>query len=109
MAVKCPYNELELKIALMGLSSVDLDEAKVKAMGEKYELSLEKKTINKHIAEDNGIDIPTLISSPNYALLLTEYMQTLVNKMISEMQKEFGLTNIEAWGILAAITNSIKD
>lgn len=107
--MKCPYNQLELSLALLRFNSKlekgELDDNKIQQValespGHKFPES--KADQNKVIAEANGIDVPTLINSPNYAVLVAEYKHDLLRKTINDFQEKAGLNNDEAWALVMA-------
>lgn len=105
--MKCPYNEMQLRIALMNLDKKVEEIGEDKFAGIMNRVSMnqlpeDKAGQNKLVAESNGIDVATLINSPNYETLMLEYKQGLLLKSIGEMEERLGVDNKTAWAIVVA-------
>ena len=103
MDVQCPYNELQLKIALIAasdkLADVNLQEKILSKIKETPNITEDKAIFNKNIADFNGISVADLINSPNYETLKSEYASTLFYKILN-IYKDFNFTDKEAWALL---------
>lgn len=105
----CPYDEITLKIALIGLERKIADESLAKKVNSRLSEFLveDKSVLNKRIAKHNGIEVSDLINSPNYVTLKEEYSQTLVLKAIAVLKEET-FTDKEAWALVALGTGLLK-
>ena len=110
MKIQVPYNFFDLKIALMQMVEILGEEgvATLISRAEKtsenfnsFELLRTKKEINQAIAEENGVSIDALISSPNYTLLVESYSQRVTNKLVEKMSVTLEITEIQAWSLIA--------
>ena len=104
--VKSPYNEYDLKLALLGINESLLTDDLINELNSisnvKDNVSLQKK-----VAEYNGIDIITLINSPNYLILVEMYKDNIFKKSL-ELLESKGFKNDEAWAILVMATGNLK-
>jgi len=105
----CPYDEITLKIALLGLEKKIADETLAKKVNSRLSEFLieDKAVLNKRIANHNGIEVVDLINSPNYSTLKEEYSQTLILKAIGILKEET-FTDKEAWALVALGTGLLK-
>lgn len=112
MGLKIPYDGLTLQIALLGLSNKPELMKKMEKFAEdrkdEDKLLADKAELNKRVAASNGIDVTTLINSPNYQSLLTEYCANIVKQRIEECKKETGMSDKEAWALVAMTMGLIK-
>jgi len=102
-----PYTDIEIKIALLRLGqrmdSKEFEDKLDAFTPEKVAPDLmDKKALNKAIAESNGISVKDLINSPNYGTLKDEYTFGRIRDVIKLMESNLGLANDEAWAIMAA-------
>jgi len=107
--MKCPYDEITLKLALLGLESKMADDTlanKINARLSDFLIS-DKAEMNQKIAKHNGIEVVDLINSPNYTTLKEEFSQTLLLKAISILKEET-FTDKEAWALVAVGTGTLK-
>ena len=109
MAVVCPYDEITLKLALLGLEKKIEDSDLAERVHSRISdfLVSDKAELNKQIAKHNGIDVIDLINSPNYGTLKEEYSTTLMMKSI-DILKEETFSDKEAWAILAIGSGILK-
>ncbi len=105
----CPYDEITLKLALLGLEKKMEDMSLAEKINSRLAefLVSDKAELNRQIAKHNGIEVPDLISSPNYNTLMEEYSQTLMMKAIGILKEE-SFTDKEAWALLAIGTGILK-
>lgn len=96
----CPYSDLELKIAAIGLANKFEDPEFVKK-AEEVNNQAEQPT-KENIAKFHGISVKDLIDSPNYKVLVEEYGDHKGKEIIRELEG-IGLSNKEAWVVLASI------
>ncbi len=108
--IKCPYDSITLKLALLGLDKKLEDDELAKKINIRMSefLVTDKSEINKKIAEYNGISVIDLINSPNYSLLREEFSKTLILKAI-DVLKEESFSDKEAWALLSVATGNLKD
>lgn len=99
----CPYTKMDLTIAMLGL------EQKLEKIGEenlKQVLEKEFKTLNKPLnkeaAKFHGVTVKELIDSPNFEKLQKQYMDSAVNKLVSNVCKKLDLEPVEVWSLIAA-------
>ncbi|MFC1757069.1 hypothetical protein ACFLZC_02865 [Patescibacteria group bacterium] len=59
------------------------------------------ETFNVLVAKDNGIDIGTLLSSPNYVYLCEEYAEKTAEMLATRLSKEVGYSEVESWAVVA--------
>ena len=106
MSVKCPYDELTLKIALISITEEQY--ALLEKAPANFNIPQSKVELNKAVADRNGMPMLDLLQSPNYTILMEEYSTFQVHNLIEDLEKR-GFTNKQAWGILAVIEGSVKD
>ncbi len=104
--IEIPYDELELKIALIGIDLKKFNKKRIMKLKSEFKLAGlipgGKKDLNKKIAEYHGISAKELINSTNYKVLREEYQKNLVNKFISKFVEKLDITKKQAWAILTA-------
>ncbi|TSC83265.1 MAG: hypothetical protein G01um101419_95 [Parcubacteria group bacterium Gr01-1014_19] len=104
--MEIPYNEWELKMALCGVPKEmgDGESEKVKKLLAEIERQVpdSKKELNQKVAEANGITVKDLIDSPNYKVLIQDHLSQATRNLVEEMKKEFNITDIQAWAVIAA-------
>ena len=107
--MNCPYDEITLKVALIGLNSKMEDESLAIRVKERMSefLITDKSELNKKIAEHNGVGVLDIINSPNYITLKEEFSKTLLLKTI-EVLKEETFSDTEAWAIITLATGVLK-
>ena len=101
--MKCPYNELDLKLAMIGMPELTT-ELETKFGNIKLEFPQTQAEINKAVAEHNGITLEMLINSPNMGAMITTYREILLLKLIDQLKSELGLTDKQAWALVVAGT-----
>ena len=103
MGIKVPYDDLTLKIALLG-SEKKLTKKITKKIEQKLnrEFGKDKAEKNIKIAEENGITVKTLINSPNYKTIVEEYDSKAAKRFVEILKEEANLNDKEAWAILCA-------
>ncbi|MEK7097842.1 MAG: hypothetical protein AAB906_03280, partial [Patescibacteria group bacterium] len=108
--VEIPYNNWELRLALIGLTADLEDEEKTKELRAEFESRLpkEKKDLNKKIADSNGITAEQLINSPNYQVLHQEYINGVIHDLVNTIKKQFNATDIQAWALIAVALGLIR-
>ncbi len=103
--IEIPYDELELKIALIGIDLKKFNKKRMMKLKSEFKLagliSGGKKDLNKKIAEYHGITVEKLIDSSNYQILRGEYQKNLVNKFVSKLVEKLDITKKQAWAIMA--------
>ena len=100
--INMPYTILELQLAALDINE---EQFKIPEILEINELINNKQAINKAVANDNGIDIIDLINSPNYNVLLNEFIEKQIIKVKDSLIKN-GFNDKTAWAIIA-IANGI--
>jgi len=107
--IVCPYDQLTLKLALLGLETKMEDTSLAEKINDRLSDFLvdDKAELNKRIAKHNGIEVTDLINSPNYKTLMEEYSQKLMMQAI-DILKEESFTDKEAWALLAIGTGILK-
>ncbi len=105
--IDIPFGRLELLMALSELGGPDSEKMagiglKVNLIGVEL-LPADRALKNIKIATWHGISLEVLINSPNYAILCEEYTEYGIRTWIDRMQKEVGLTEPQAWAIVAGI------
>ena len=107
MEIQCPYTALDMRIAMINLDESNFTEEKLNKFQNQVLLSLgnidNKADMNKKIAEANGINVETLINSPNYKLLVQEFIAKGVKTIVALSREELGLNDKQAWGVLMSI------
>lgn len=93
--MECPYNEFELKMALISLTDEQIDQVN-KLKTEDIQID------NKRIAEFHDISVLDLINSPNYALLCEKYKELELMKVKAQLES-IGLSNKQAWALLVGV------
>ncbi len=108
--MEIPYNNWELRLALIGLTADLEDEEKTKELRAEFESRLpkEKKDLNKKIADSNGITAEQLINSPNYQVLHQEYINGVIHDLVNTIKKQFNATDIQAWALIAVALGLIR-
>ena len=106
MSITIPYGNFTLSMALLGLQNRPGLKEKMEQMMGKYAqedgaIPGGQAEVNRKVAEHNGITVETLINSPNFELLKEEYGNLMVSARVERMTKDLGLTNKEAWAIMA--------
>ena len=108
--MNCPYTKMELMIALISV------EGKLEGKDDKLQEALvaiapevtTKAGLNVAISEYNGITVQQLIDSPNYKVLVEEYQDNKVCMAISMLERDFGMSNKEAWAMMVAGTDGLN-
>jgi len=105
----CPYDQITLKLALLGLEKKMADDTLAEKVNSRLSefLIADKAEMNKKIAQHNGIEVIDLINSPNYETLKEEFSQTLVVRAIAILKEE-SFTDKEAWALVAIGTGILK-
>lgn len=110
MNVSVPYDELTLKIALMGASKkLEVDGLQERIL-EKIS-SISSKTMsefNQAVAEYHGISVLDLINSPNYESLKGEFGNHNISRLVS-IYKEEGFDDKESWALVCVSMGNILD
>lgn len=106
---KIPLDETELVHAANSIDEESIDREKLKQMCAEFNDSLpgDKKALNQAVAEENGVSVEGLISGMNYEILCAEYKANLAQSLIDKLQKEFDLTEKQAWALFAAMIKTI--
>ena len=103
--MKIPYDEWELKIALISLMGDEekFTEEKLCEIENEFKdkISSKKEDLNKKIAEYQGITIEQLINSPNYKVLYGEYVFSICKQIVEKFVEKFEITEKQAWAIVA--------
>lgn len=111
MELNVPYDELSLKIALMGVSNklekdISLQERilnKISEVSPKTEESL-----NEKIAKHNGISVKDLIDSPNYLILKEEFAREKFHEVRGIYLSE-GFDDKESWAMMCVSMGLLRD
>ena len=105
--INCPYDALTLQIAMLGaankLEKYEQQHGEGSTVEKLNSLQLttpEPSELNKRAAEHHGITIDQLINSPNYAVLKSEYGESMVHKVMGILKTEFGFEDKEAWALM---------
>ncbi len=101
--MKIPYNDLELRIALLGIDGEKFTDEKMKEIEKKFKDKLPKQDseLNKKIAEYHGVSAIDLINSPNYKILCVEYQKNILEEFINEIVEKIGITKKQTWALVA--------
>lgn len=102
MKINCPYDDLEINIAALGLNNkLEVIDAMLNdpEFTVKFSAPASKADLNKDIANFQGISISELINSPNYNTLVEEYKNSEVHRLL-EYLKSKGFSDKEAWAFL---------
>lgn len=107
--MNCPYDEITLKVALLGLNKKMEDEALGNRIKERLSefLITDKADLNKKLAEYNGVGVLDIINSPNYTTLREEFSKTLILRAI-DVLKEESFTDKEAWALITLATGVLN-
>lgn len=106
--MKIPYTEMQLlagKLELMDI--IERDEGGFEEKSEEVRREFEaqfpeaKKDLNARVAEFHGITVDTLVNSPNYTTLTSEYGEDVLKRLIGRMKEKLGLTDLQAWTLFA--------
>ena len=106
--MKIPYSEMQLltgKVELMRL--IEQDERGFEEKSEEVKKEFEalmpevKNELNAKVAEFHGITVDTLVNSPNYATLGSEYCEDVFKRLIGRMKEKLDLTDLQAWTLVA--------
>ncbi|MEK7640809.1 MAG: hypothetical protein AAB389_02335 [Patescibacteria group bacterium] len=104
--MEIPYSKRQLELAIVGVPKEigDEENEKVKKLRTEFESRMPKtkKEFNQKVADDNGITVKQLIDCPNYALLCQDYGDRMRRDLVEAMKKEFNITDIQAWSVIAA-------
>ena len=103
--MNCPYDELTLKIALMsGASKLEkyLNEHGDQAVTAAIDKVIPSQTMSltEATAKHHGVDVNTLVNSPNYATMKAEYQAHSISQLIGVFESVIGLENKEAWAVV---------
>jgi hypothetical protein len=101
--MEIPYDEWELKIALLGLDEKKFTNGKIKELSKELagRIPSEKKDFNKKVAEHNGIGVKELIKSPNYKTLCQGYTMRIIRESVDLIAKKFDISERQAWALVA--------
>lgn len=99
--VEIPYSECELRCALNGLN-VDKSAVDEVKDGFKDELLIERKELNKKIAEFHGISVEILVNSQNYIVLCDEYWSDMLERFVDKLVEKIGITHVQAYALAAS-------
>ncbi len=98
--ITSPYAKLELVLAVNELNDEKIDQIE-KFFEDVGDLEIKDKAeLNAKVAAHNGISLELLMASPNYQALLEDYQSFLVTSLIERLEKELGLSNEQAWGLV---------
>ncbi|OGG45558.1 hypothetical protein A2673_00925 [Candidatus Kaiserbacteria bacterium RIFCSPHIGHO2_01_FULL_50_13] len=109
----CPYSELDLMIARLGMDfgqekySEEKFEKVNKEIHAVFPMPNDTATVNKHIAAENGISVEALLNSPNYSILVSDLKKRIVLATIQKLRDEFELDDKEAWALLLTISKQL--
>ena len=106
-----PFDKWDVLIALEQLGDPDSEEMKELAlkMDEigKELLPADRTLKNSKIASWHGITLELLINSPNYVVMCEQYEEYGIKTWVERMQKDLGLTEVQAWGIIAGMNGML--
>jgi hypothetical protein len=103
--INIPYSQLELDIALLGVSNTLEDAVATEAM-EEIVTFFEQKTgktqaeRNSKIAEFHGISVLDLINSPNLNILVEMFQESRTLEMKTVIMEKLGVSDKESWAII---------
>jgi len=108
LEIRCPYDEISLKIAYITLEKKLLANENTliettNAIGKKFRGQSDNAV--KNLADKLGVSSADLINSPNYPLLMKEHSQEVGNSLVSDLRQVFHLSDKEAWAMIHAIIN----
>ena len=89
------------------MSIIDKDEKEFEEKSEEINKEFEallpvaKKDLNAKVAEFHGITVDTLVNSPNYTILTSEYGKDVLKRLIGRTREKLGLTDLQAWTLFA--------
>jgi len=104
MTIKCPYSSFELKLSLASIAEETANKLN-EEVAEKINSTAKDPTAS-NIAEYHGIPVEALLASPNYKVLLDQYIAHAVQVTI-DVLTSIGLTDKQAWAILLTGTGEI--
>lgn len=107
--IECPYDDLELKLALLSLHK-KIDSYAAKKDGERGQ-AMEKlaekmgkikidASDKQAVASHHNIELEQLLNSKNYQTLVDEYAQFQTGRILGLVKKELGASDREAWAML---------
>lgn len=103
--MKFPYSKLELQISLLGVDNKKFTEEKFREIEEEFKDVVEnfskKASLNRVIAEYQGITVEQLVNSSNYQVLCEEYTLSLLEKVVEKTAEKFEVTEKQAWAMIA--------
>ena len=103
--INIPYSQIELDIALLGVSNKLEDAVATEAM-EELVAFFEQKTgktqaeRNIKIAEFHGISVLDLINSPNLTTLVEMFQESRTLEMKTVLMEKLGVSDKESWAII---------
>lgn len=101
--MKIPYDEWQLRIALLSLDEEKFTEEKFCEIADEFKdkLPKEKSVLNKLIAEYQGITVEQLANNPNYQGFRDEYIKSICEQIVEKLMEKFEITEKQAWVIMA--------
>ena len=104
MTVQCPYNKLDLQIALLSLKEEVVNKLNDEVAEKINKIALEPTAIN--IANYHGVTAELLLASPNYKTLHSQYMAHITVHTI-EILTSLGFTDKQAWALILTTIGSM--
>lgn len=105
MKIQCPYSEIELQVA--SLSAYPKLNTYIENIGDEAADLFAKEIcppelgkVNQSAADFHGISIEILVNSPNYQILIEQYISSMWSKAISTLKSRCNLSDKESWAIL---------
>lgn len=99
--LRIPYSQSQLCLALMSIEDGKIDD---KTMGDFVDgcddfAASSQAEFDRRVAEWNGVT--DLINSPNRDDLYQKYFQFVVEQLAQKLVERFGLTDVQAWSLIA--------
>lgn len=110
MGINVPYDELTLKIALMGASSkLENEELQKELLSKISDISVKTMAeLNVKVSEFHGITVPDLINSPNYEKMKAEYANHNL-ALIRNIYLDAGFSDKESWALVCLGLGQLND
>lgn len=106
--INIPYSQLELDIALLGVSNRIEDAVATEVMQEivacfEQKAGKTQAETNSKIAEFHGITVIDLINSPNLNTLVEMFKESRTIEMKTVLMEKLGVSDKEAWAIITYV------
>lgn len=99
--MKIPYDEFDLLMARFSIKIDDPEKAESVCQEAFALMPKSKAEFNEVVAAHNGISVVDLINSPNYKVLGSEYVESIIKIVVEKLKSDLGLTDVQAWSVAA--------